>query len=67
MFNFKKQAVATAVCGLALLVFPRSEVRAQPFRPIYPGGPTYGQYLGNIRAFGQAMSSVPPYALGFNP
>jgi len=67
MFSFTKRTGVTALCSLAVLALAAPGVRAQPFVPIYPGGPTYGQYLGNIRAFGQAMRSVPPYALGFNP
>jgi hypothetical protein len=67
MFSLAKRTGVAAVCSLAVLAFAASGARAQPFVPIYPGGPTYGQYLGNIRAFGQAMRFVPPYALGYNP
>ena len=63
MFRFTKQVV----CSLAVLAFAAPAVRAQPFVPIYPGGPTYGQYLSNLRAYGAAMRWVPPYALGYNP
>jgi hypothetical protein len=67
MFRFRKQSVATVVCGLATLAFAGSEVRAQASVPLYPGGPTYGQYLSNIQAFRLALSSLPPYPLGYNP
>jgi hypothetical protein len=67
MFSLTKRIGATAMCSLAVLAFGASEGRAQLFAPIYPGGPTYGQYLRNIQAFGQAIRSVPPYALGYNP
>jgi hypothetical protein len=67
MFNFTRQTVATAVCSLATVAFAGSEVQGQPFVPIYPGGPIYGGYLNNIHAYGQALSTLSPYALGYNP
>jgi hypothetical protein len=67
MFRSMNRTGVTAVCSLAVLAFAASGVRAQPFLPIYPGGPTYRQYLANVQAFGQALRSVPPYALGYNP
>ena len=30
-------------------------------------GLKYGEYLQGVRAFGGAVSTIPPYALGYNP
>src|SRR5262249_3481730 len=67
MFSFTRRFGLTAMVGLAALALAAPAVRAQAFVPIYPGGPTFGQYLNSIRALGQAYRSVPPYAMGFNP
>jgi hypothetical protein len=67
MFDFTKQTVAIAVCSLATVTFAGSEVQAQPPAPTYQGGPIYGQYLNNLRAYGQPFGALSPYAPGYNP
>lgn len=66
MLRLAKRIGISAVASLAVVALA-TPVNAQGFVPIYPGGPTYGQYLNNIRALGQAYQSVPPYLLGYNP
>jgi hypothetical protein len=67
MFSLRKQIGVTAVVGVALALgsVPRA-IGQNPNFLVRPGL-TVRQAAYNISTIGQALSSVPPYALGFNP
>jgi hypothetical protein len=70
MFRLRKWIGVAMVLGLTLLAFPAPKAAAQnPLVPVGRGAnrTTLRQAAYNIATLGQALSFVPPYALGFNP
>jgi len=70
MFRLSKWIGVAQVLGLMSLAFGTPNVNAQaPGFVLQPHqrGVTLGQATYNIARFGQALSFIPPYTLGFNP
>jgi hypothetical protein len=70
MFRLRKRIGAVVALGLTVLAFSTPTVNAQVpgyVLPPHQRGLTVRQAAYNIATLGQALSNVPPYALGFNP
>ena len=67
MFRLRKRIGVAVVLGLTLLAFSAPKVEAQSPDWQIRRGLTVRQAASNIATLGQALSFVPPYALGFNP
>jgi hypothetical protein len=67
MFRSIVRFSVLALAALALALRGGQPGLGQTVAPTPPGGVPLQQQLNNMRAMGQAFSSVPPYMLGFNP
>jgi hypothetical protein len=67
MLTFGRQIGVAAMFGLAMLAMNLQRAHAQnPFFQVRPGL-TLQQYAFNLETIGRAASTIPPYALGYNP
>jgi hypothetical protein len=66
MFSFSKRIGVVAGVGLASLALTMPARAQNPYFQIRPGL-SLGQAAYNVATMGQALSYVPPYALGYNP
>ncbi len=67
MLSSRKRIGLTVILGLTLLAFGGVNVNAQTGSFQVRRGLTLRQAAFNIGTIGQALTFVPPYALGFNP
>jgi hypothetical protein len=67
MLSSRKWIGAAGALGVTLLAFGATNVNAQTGSFYVGRGMTLRQQAFNIATIGQALSFVPPYALGFNP
>jgi hypothetical protein len=66
MFSFTVRLSRMVLGGLAALAQVATQVQAQSSMPLLPGGPNFGTHMSQLRAFNQALRSMPPSLLSSN-